>query len=241
VSTVGIAGAAARCPFLIAVTGDWQLALPSREHRCAAFAPMTSLALDKQVRLCLTPTYTTCATYQASLAASEARTGRAGVPDRVGRWALARTTPLIEDTGGVRTRLIGALSDRRTWPVLPVILLAAVLVALGASGLRDGQPVTALASPTPRTTLAPTSPAGVVLASLEPSVAPSLEPTLAPSTAPSVGPSPTPAFRTTYRVKSGDTLSAIAAKFKTTVSAIVALNGITDSASLKVGQLLKIP
>jgi LysM repeat protein len=44
-----------------------------------------------------------------------------------------------------------------------------------------------------------------------------------------------------YKVKSGDTLIGIAAKFGTTPKAIAKLNGITNTANLKVGQVLKIP
>jgi hypothetical protein len=44
----------------------------------------------------------------------------------------------------------------------------------------------------------------------------------------------------TYTVKSGDTLSAIAAKYKTTVASICSLNGIKDANKIYVGQVLKI-
>ena len=45
----------------------------------------------------------------------------------------------------------------------------------------------------------------------------------------------------TYTVKAGDTLSAIAIKFHTTVKAIADLNHIPDPNLISVGQLLKIP
>ena len=45
---------------------------------------------------------------------------------------------------------------------------------------------------------------------------------------------------TTYTVKKGDTLSAIAKKYKTTVSAIAKKNGIKNVNLIKVGQVLKI-
>ena len=45
----------------------------------------------------------------------------------------------------------------------------------------------------------------------------------------------------TYKVKAGDTLVGIAAKFGTTPKAIATLNGITDPTSLHAGQILKIP
>ncbi|HEL2384477.1 TPA: LysM peptidoglycan-binding domain-containing protein, partial [Streptococcus suis] len=45
---------------------------------------------------------------------------------------------------------------------------------------------------------------------------------------------------TTYTVKSGDTLSGIAARFGTTVSALQSLNGISNPDKIQVGQVLKI-
>jgi LysM repeat protein len=46
---------------------------------------------------------------------------------------------------------------------------------------------------------------------------------------------------TTYTVKSGDTLSAIAKKYATTVAKLVQLNGLKDADELAVGQKLKVP
>ncbi|MQW22086.1 MULTISPECIES: LysM peptidoglycan-binding domain-containing protein [unclassified Lactococcus] len=43
-----------------------------------------------------------------------------------------------------------------------------------------------------------------------------------------------------YKVQSGDSLSAIAAKYGVSVSSLVSINGLTDSNSLQVGQVLKI-
>ncbi|MFM7014323.1 MAG: LysM peptidoglycan-binding domain-containing protein [Actinomycetota bacterium] len=45
----------------------------------------------------------------------------------------------------------------------------------------------------------------------------------------------------TYTVKSGDTLSGIAAKFGTTQTKLMEINGITDPNRLSVGQILKLP
>ncbi|MFI5042937.1 MAG: hypothetical protein ACHQNA_14020, partial [Acidimicrobiales bacterium] len=137
------------CPFLISADGEWRLAAPAREHRCAAFTPMTSLALDKQARLCLTADHVGCATYRRSLEAREARVGATDVPERAGRWALAVTTPLIEDPGGLRARLLAIASDRRTWPAIPAVILVATLLALGFSGGGIGRPATALATTPP--------------------------------------------------------------------------------------------
>lgn len=57
---------------------------------------------------------------------------------------------------------------------------------------------------------------------------------VAPTTAPA------PAV-TTYEVQRGDTLSAIAQRFGTTVDALVAANGLADPDVLAVGQVLAIP
>jgi LysM repeat protein len=238
--------ALAVCPYLIAESGDWRLAVPAREHRCGAVAPMAALTLEKQARLCLAIDHETCATYIAARSARQARTGAPDSAGRAGRWALASTTPLIEDSGGVRGRLTGILADRRTLPAVPVVVLAATLGALALSGARTDQPVTARATPTspgvavigtPRPSTPAQSPSGTPIDT--PSATPVITP--APSPAPTLGPTPTPAYRTTYRVQAGDTLGAIATKFKTTVSALEKLNGITDPSRLKIGQVLKIP
>ncbi|WP_448333561.1 LysM peptidoglycan-binding domain-containing protein [Streptomyces sp. DSM 41534] len=54
--------------------------------------------------------------------------------------------------------------------------------------------------------------------------------------APDTGPS-----SATYTVKKGDTLSGIAKQYKTTVAALVKLNGLKDPDRLSVGQKLKLP
>ncbi|RME76159.1 MAG: LysM peptidoglycan-binding domain-containing protein [Chloroflexi bacterium] len=53
-------------------------------------------------------------------------------------------------------------------------------------------------------------------------------------------PTPTPTPRI-YVVQSGDTLSAIAARFNVTVEALMARNGIDDPRYLRTGQRLIIP
>lgn len=47
--------------------------------------------------------------------------------------------------------------------------------------------------------------------------------------------------QTVYVVKAGDTLSSIAAKYKTTVSKLASLNGITNVNLIYVGQRIKLP
>lgn len=56
-----------------------------------------------------------------------------------------------------------------------------------------------------------------------------------------VATSDAPAPSTTYTVRSGDTLSGIAAAHGVSMSALQRANGIRDASSLKVGQRLKVP
>ena len=237
------------CPFLLAEPGGWRLDLPSRDHRCAAFVPSAPLSPEKQTRLCLTAEHTACPTYLASLAARTARIGSTS-GDRATRWGLARTTTVIEDPGGMRSLLLGAVLDRRRWPAIPAVLLVTTLATLALSGfgadlssspVSTASAVPSNSAPTPRPA---TPPPATVRPTVAPTTAPSVSPTAAPSAAPSVAPSaapsPTPDYRI-YRVQPGDTLSAIAARFDTTVSAIVNLNDLKNANSLRVGQRLKIP
>ena len=54
-------------------------------------------------------------------------------------------------------------------------------------------------------------------------------------------PVPAPAGTTTYTVRSGDTLSEIAARYGTTVAKLVTLNKLKDADRLDVGQRLQVP
>jgi LysM repeat protein len=250
-ATADVAGAGLAvprgCPFLLAENGGWRLDLPTREHRCAAFSPAAPLAPEKQARLCLTPGHTGCATYLASLAAREARLGV--VPgERATRWGLARTTTVIEDPGGLRARLLGLVLDRRRWPAIPAVLLVTTLFILALSGFRGDIPANPIAtsSPGPATsgpqTAPPASAANAPPAAPSPTTVPPSTPPTATAPTPSAGTTanPTPALRT-YRVQPGDTLSAIAARFGTTVKALVDLNDIANASQLSVGQVLLIP
>jgi hypothetical protein len=236
------------CPFLIAESGDWRLAVATREHRCAAVDPLASLTFEKQARLCLTAAHETCATYGAALAAREERTGGVIALEQAGRWSFALTTPLIEDVGGVRSRVGGILVDRRRWPLVPVVVLVATLLALSFSGARNDRPVTAVAPPTqpgtggnaPPVTTFTAAPAITPAPTSTPAPTPTSTPAPTPSRTVAPTPKPTPAYRT-YTIKYGDTLSGIAARYHTTVLALERLNGITDPTLLRVGQVIKIP
>lgn len=229
------------CPFLVAATGEWRLTVPNREHRCMAFSPPAALGMEKQDRLCLTTSHPTCATYLASLAARQARLAPVG--DHPTRWRLGRTTSVIEEPGGLAAILIGLILDRRRWPAIPAVILVTTLLTLAISGFRPGFPGSVAATATPLPTESPTTGPTV-----RPTPTPTDAPTPEPSPTPLVTPSPTatpaatpePTYRT-YRVRSGDTLSAIASRFGTTVRAIADLNGIADPSRLSIGQVLLIP
>lgn len=59
-------------------------------------------------------------------------------------------------------------------------------------------------------------------------------------TTPAKQPTSIPSTSSTYKVKSGDTLSGIAAKFGTTTKALQNLNGITNANKIYAGQVLKV-
>lgn len=235
------------CPYLVASSGDWRAPAPRKEHRCAAFLPPASLATEKQARLCLTPGHVDCATFVAARQAREARLGdEANRPG--GRWGLARTAAVVEDAGGSRAMLAGLVSDRRTWQFAPALVLVVAVIALAITGLRGEGPASALTSPSPSplttpavtATVAPSA-LGSVGESAPSTPAPTQSTSQAPATAvPTSPPTAAPSARATYTVKSGDTLSGIAAKYSTTVAAIMSINGLKDS-RLKIGQVLLIP
>ena len=230
------------CPYLAAVDGAWRSATVAREHRCGAVAPPAILAAEKQRRLCLTADFPTCATFEAARAARPIAHDRAPALPR----PLARTTPVVLDHGRFAISMPAFRSDRATGQALLVGLLAIAFAAIVLARLAGGGAGGGAfdASPTPS-----------VHASADPSTPPpTSNPTNAAGPSPSAGatsgtggsaspatPVPSTSSTQTYKVKGGDTLIGIAARFGTTPKAIAALNGITDPSSLKVGQTLKIP
>ena len=237
------------CPYLATSDGGWRSATPIRDHRCMAVAPPVPLAPEKQRRLCLVAAHAGCATFGAAEATREA-SGPAAFTSR----PIARMTPVILDHGRFDLRLPTLRADRATGQALLVgvlgVALTAILIARpsGNAGAAAGPESTASASGSVAVDETPgTSPGLPSAAPTE--IAPTTEPaaTPPPSTAASVPPA-SPAASSepatsgeTYRVKSGDTLSAIAARFNTTVRVLADLNGITDPSRLRVGQVLKLP
>jgi LysM repeat protein len=80
---------------------------------------------------------------------------------------------------------------------------------------------------------------GGTAAASTPSAQSTSAPTTAPTTAPTAAP-PTPGGPTSYTIKSGDTLSAIALQFNLTLDQLLSFNGITKDTPLQVGQVLTV-
>jgi LysM repeat protein len=231
------------CPYLLAASGGWRASSPSREHRCTATAPAARLATDKQRRLCLVAAHETCATYLAALEARRERGIPADGPVQA-RWAVARTTPVVDVGLGAGAAVAGLIADRRGWQAVPAIALIAALAALGEAGLGRDRPGTA-ALPSSSAQLTPSAtppatpgPTPTPASTASPSASPTPAPTVTEPPPPS--PSPVASARTTYRVKNGDTLYDIARAHGVSVAAIKELNGLTSNI-IHVGQVLLIP
>jgi LysM repeat protein len=238
----------ALCPYLATLDGGWRSAMAIREHHCMAVAPPVPLALEKQRRLCLVAAHVGCSTYGAAEATRAPL--RAAIPSS---RPIARMTPVILDHGRFELRMPALRADRTAGQAVLVAVLGIALTAIliarpssGAGAVSDPESSSAAASPVASADVATTSPSSPTPAPTE--VAPTDSPAATPSPPATSRPTATPRASTppvtsgaTYKVKGGDTLSAIAARFDTTVRVLVDLNGITDPSRLRVGQVLKLP
>jgi LysM repeat protein len=216
-------------------------------HRCGAVAPAASLGNEKQQRLCLGQGHLICATYVAAVEARAARLPSTESPVR--DWGWVRTTPVVDARTDVTAAIAEVMAGRMRWQMIPAAVLIVALAAVGFSTLRGGSQLPApsahpiaVVSPSATGTIAPPTPTYMASESPTPKPTATPAPTVAPSpvVTPAPTPSPAPTARTTYVVKSGDSLYGIAAKFGVTVSAIKSLNGLTSN-TLHVGQKLRIP
>ncbi len=237
------------CPFLIAEGGSWRSAYAAREHRCHALHPPAALAIAKQRQLCLLPAHATCATYLAARDVAAAAVPASPGDDGAALWPAAATTPLVLEPARRMGSLPGASAKGGGQALLVGLMVLAFLVLViartqspatssGATPGPSGGGAVATASPPEATPVA--TPVPSATASPEPS--PSLTPAPSPTATPE--PTPTPSTATSpqrYRVKAGDTLSSIAARYGTTVKALVALNDIADPRIIRIGQVLLIP
>ena len=242
---------AAICPYLLAADERWRSASPAREHRCTAVAPASILSIDKQRRLCLTPSYGRCATHAAALglgalgAEPGLRDAGGGADARVGPRPLPRTAPVVMDHGRLPVMVSAFRPDRGLAQlallVLMVVAFGAIVLSRVSAPSPDGRVLAGVAG-----TPGSDATAGRGDATSTPRVSPAQ--TGAPSTSAPTRPAGTDPGSseatdgpTTYTVRRGDTLSGIAAEFGTTLRALRDLNGIDDPSRLRVGQVLELP
>ncbi len=222
------------CPYLLA-EGHWRSIDASRDHRCTAVEPPAVLALDKQRRLCLDVLHAECPTYLAAVAAREERVG----PARREPSRFVRTAPLVVERSRPALGLSERLDRRRGGQAGLIVLMLLALLAVVVSRLPVDSGTTTTPSPLATSAAAASpSPASTSMPPATTIATPSAPPPA--SIGPSASPSGSPATQT-YRVKAGDTLSAIAVRFHTSVAAIQQLNGIRNASVIRIGQILKIP
>jgi LysM repeat protein len=236
----------ALCPYLVTPDGSWRSASAIRDHRCTAVAPPIPLALEKQRRLCLVAAHAGCATYGAAEAAKlPARSDSASRP-------IARMTPVILDRRRFDLRFPALRADRVSGQAVLVGLLGIALTAIlvsrpsgdaGAAGAeRSVAPEASEPAPTEvaAALTAPAPQATEVVPTDEPAATPESSVASSPTASPTAGAQPSTSGET-YKVRSGDTLSAIAARFGTTVRVLVDLNKISDASRIRIGQVLQLP
>lgn len=225
--------AAGVCPYLLSAGGAWRSTSPSRDHRCSAVEPFAPQTTDKQRRHCLSSDHDHCALFRAARVARANNLIAGADPavvdgaDRT-RRPLARTAPILLEPRRLVDQTMRLRLDRAPGQAALVGLMIVAFAVVALARLSGGAAPASVPSPGP-------SAVAVV-----PTRAPTPRPS--PSVAVSVTPSssPSPSFRATYKVRKGDTLQAIATKYKTTVAKIQAANGL-KTATLKVGQVLNIP
>ncbi|MFY9304750.1 MAG: LysM peptidoglycan-binding domain-containing protein [Rhodoluna sp.] len=107
-----------------------------------------------------------------------------------------------------------------------------------ASRLKTGEPVqTGTAAVRDEVSAAPV----VAPAPVRTTPTPTPTPTRTPAVATTPAPAPATSSATSYTIKSGDTLSGIAARFGTTTRKLMNLNNITDANRIRIGQVLRLP
>lgn len=229
----------ATCPYLTSSGGSWRVATPSRDHRCAAIDPPAPQSTDKQRIHCLSTEHVECPTFRAARSARTATLAGVADPRLVDaadsrRRPLARTAPILLEPPRLVDRVIHLQFDRAPSQLALIGLMVVAFAIVALTRLSSG--TDGNGSPS----AAPSSVVAIVAPSTSPT--PTVPPPASSSSGPSASPSATAAasFRTTYRVKKGDTLLGIANHFGTTPAKIKTLNGMTSSI-LKIGQVLKIP
>ena len=229
------------CPFLVADEGTWRSAYAAREHRCGAVQPPAPLAVAKQRQLCLLAAHEGCATYLAARAVADDAAPSTPGDDGAALWQGSAPPPLVLEParrmGALPTATARSGGSAALIGLMVVAFLVLVLARIqspGAPGLTPGPSLAAVAAATVSPIATPdASPSGTL-------PSPTPDGAAAPAT-PTDRPAEATPEQKRYRVKSGDTLSSIAARYDTTVKKLKAANGISDPRALRVGQVLIIP
>jgi LysM repeat protein len=234
---IAAVGQGSVCPYLQVTVGQWRNATPSRDHRCGAEPVPAIVGLEAQRRLCLGEPVD-CERHRS---ADEAR--RALAPFLPSRPS-ARTAPVVVERGR-SSMAVPRFADRRTLgqAVLAVLMVAAAVALIVARMDGRVEPVPGGAASPSVGAASPLSSASSVIpaATPRPTPEPSLTLTPKPTPSPKATPGPTLGAARTYRVRSGDTLVAIAARYGTTAQALQTLNGISDPSVIRPGLVLQLP
>jgi len=249
VPTDPLAAGTVVCPYIVVPGAAWRAARPLREHRCIAVSPSDAPSMDTQRRLCLAVAHTTCPRYEAARDARRARwlgppEALAGFEVRVAR-RVPRVAPVALDRpsaiAGPLSLLGGTRRLARIALAAAMVGAAVLLLAARFAGGNGGASVGASPDASPPTAAASSGVLGSTRPTLPATATPSATPASTAKPAKTAKPTAKPTAARRYRVKSGDTLSGIAARFGTTVAAIKRLNGISDATRIHPGQVLRIP
>lgn len=246
------------CPYLRAADGSWRSAVPTRDHRCWAVTPASSLPSATQQELCLTPAHGGCERFLHSRDRRAAALAQDQI--EIGRLEAARFGPFLSPlpvavdarppSRDLRSR---SVARRRRVPgllvgacvVLVAIVSLAVILGGGRSpGIAALSPTLATRAsvvPVDRTTAVPV-PSDAPTASpavLEPAVTLRPDPTLTVRPTAIAQPTPSVEIARRYTVKAGDTIKSIANKFGLKPRDLRAVNEIGKD--VVPGQRLRIP
>jgi LysM repeat protein len=196
--------------------------------------PPTPQPADKQRMHCLSADHVECPTFMAARAARTTTLAAGSDPRLVDaadrrRRPLARTAPILLEPPRLVDQVARLQLDRAPGQLALIGLMVLAFAVVALTRLSSGGGPTASSA----------DPSSAAVIST-PSPRPTPRPTPTPDASASLAANPSPSFRTTYKVKRGDTLAAIAARFGTTAAKIKTLNGLKSN-TLKVGQVLKIP
>jgi LysM repeat protein len=230
------------CPFL-ALGDDLRTAIDGfdAEHRCLALDDAPVIDRMRQAQFCLSDAHIDCERFKERLAAiNEERHGRSITPDA----RFLSTRLILESEPRWRRRPMSPARVAWTRQVAAggaaVVLLTGIAAAsTNAFGLLADAPEKSSPTDQPAPGTASASPSAEETERLFVAATPSPPAAQTPTPRPTPAATPKPTRRV-YVVQLGDTLDAIAVRYGTTISALMAANGL-GSDLINVGQVLVIP